>query len=312
MKSTKEITTGAMLLAIFGAILLIDRQFSFAFTYILSFIVPVVIIVYGNIYSLKNGLILSISMLLISLVLSPSILSYFYIGTGLIIGNVYNLLLKKGLNSKMIFIIISILFTAIEIVDMFIMSPLFLNITFEQTVASFEEMINNFFPQSSVFNIPNLSLIKFIKIVSIASLVLTGIMEALIIRLFVLILFKRFHVNIDSRSSKNIFELSVPLSYILFIGTSLMLFYQKVDNETLASIFIIVSSICFFILAYYGYIFSLLFLRMRYQRRAVLLLVILIILLLPISLLVLMIIGFLYGSGPLKKYLIMGVNSGKN
>ena len=301
MKNTKEITTGAMLLAIFGAILLIDRQFSFFFLDFIVFIVPVLIIIFGNMYDLKGGLILSVCVFLITLVLSPYILSYFYIFSGLVIGNVYNFLLKKKVDFKILFIVVSIIFTAVEVLNLFIISPLFLNQPFEQVINALQESLSKVIPQvyMDVLATQGISIFNLLKTLMIASLIIMGVMETLIVYLLTAVLFKRLKITEVQIINKGIIRLNPVLAYLLFAGSSLILFYNKVSGDA-SSIFIVISCVCIFILAYYGYIYLLMFLKTKYSRRAVIFLIIGIVLFFPLSAYLLMFVGFLYGAGTLK------------
>ena len=300
MKNTKEITTGAMLLAIFGAILLIDRQFSFFFLEFLVFIVPVLIIVFGNMYDLKGGLIFSVCVLLITLVLSPTIPSFFYIFSGLIIGNVYNLLLKKKVDFKVLFIIVSLVFIIVIVLEMSVINPLYFNNSLMKEIEFMLETLEKIFPSiNDTLATQGVSLRNIVKTVLMASLIITGIMETLIVYLLTTVLFKRLKIKDVQIFSKRIIVLNPVLAYILFAGASLSLFYNKV-SENLSSVFIIISCICIFILAYYGYIYTLLYLKVKYDKRAIIFLIIGIVLFLPLSIYLLMFVGFLYGAGTLK------------
>lgn len=304
MKNTKEITTGAMLLAIFGAVLLIDRQLSFLFTEVIVLAAPVLIIVFGNMYNYKDGIIFSIALLLISFILSPSIYSYFYITLGSILGNVYNFLLHKGVKSSTLLFCTVIMFIIIDICYMFIISPIFLNETFDQELVLIGESFKEFFPEELLasFNAVGLSLEDLIKAVSLASFILVGLMEGVIVHIVSIIILKRFNINVNANVG-HLFTLKPVASYILFILSALMLATPYIKNTMLASICVGVGAICLFILAYYGYIYLLMFFRVRYQKNYSLFIILGVVLLFPFSIYVLMIIGFLYGSGPLKKYL---------
>ena len=310
MKNTKEITTGAMLLAIFGAFLLIDRQFSFMLIEIIVLAAPVLIIVFGNMYNFKDGIIFSIALLLISFILSPSIYSYFYIALGAIIGNVYNFLLHKGAKSMTLLLSTIILFIAADICYTFIVSPLLLNETFEQELVLIKDAMTSAFPPEFISSISalGLSIDDLIKSVGLASFIIVGLMEGVIVHLVAIVLLKRFKIN-TPLSVKQLLTLKPAFAYALFIGSSLLLFSSRVEDSMIASIFIAIGSICMFVLAYYGYIYFLMFFRARYNKNYSLFIILGIVFLFPFSVYILLFTGFLYGAGPLKKYLTVERNS---
>ena len=55
-----------MLLAIIGALMLLDRQFSYFFDVYIVMIIPVVIIIYSAMHDIKDGAILSVCLLIIN------------------------------------------------------------------------------------------------------------------------------------------------------------------------------------------------------------------------------------------------------
>ena len=309
MKNTKEITTGAMLLAIYGAILLIDRQLSFLFTEIVVLAAPVLIIVFGNMYNFKDGMIFSIALLIISMIVSPSVYSYFYLILGSIIGNVYNFLLHKGVNTKILLLVTVILFIIADIAYMFIVSPLLLNYTFEQELVFVKETMNEVLPPEilSSFSLLGISFDDMLKTIGLISFVLVGLMEGLIVHFISILVLKRFKINISANVNQ-LLVLKPVAAYILFIGSALIFAARFIDNSMAASICIGISSVCMLVLCYYGYVFILMFLRVRYQKSYTLLVILAIVFLFPISLYFLLFIGFLYGAGPLKKYLVVERN----
>lgn len=304
MKNTKEITTGAMLLAIYGALLLIDRQFSFVLIEILALAVPVLIIVFGNLYNAKDGVFFSIAILFLAFILSPSPYTYFYIPVGIIIGNAYNFMLYKGVSSKIIMVIIIILFAIADLCYMLVISPVFIGYSFNDLLNETTEVFNK---TISMFPVElNIDINKIVKVATYTSILITGIMEGFITHIMTFFLFRRFKINKMSFSPRGILVLKPVAAYILIIGSSLSAFSFRVNNDNLTSIMFVVGSICMFILIYYGYIYILMFTRLRTRKNMALLIIFGILFLFPLSLLILMIIGFLYGAGPLKKYLIVG------
>ena len=306
MKSTKEITTGAMLLAIFGAVLLIDRYLSFMFTEIICLAAPVVIIIFGNMYNFKDGVIFSIALLLISIVLSPNVYSYFYIAIGAIVADIYNFLCDKGANPSALLLFTAIIFVIADICYMFVISPLLLHETFDQYVATLLESINQILPEEflGTFESMGLSFDQLLRSIGLASFVLTGLMEGVIVHLISSLLLKRFNIK-PQTNVNHILQLKPVPAYILFGCSALILAYPYIKNPTLASIFVIVGAISLFVLAYYGYIYFLMFLRVRYNKNYGLLVILAIVFLFPISVYILFFTGFLYGAGPLKRYLIV-------
>ena len=91
MNKTKKLTTGAMLLAIVGALMLLDRQFSYLFDVYIVMMIPVVIIIYAAMYELKDGGILCVCLGILTFIIGSSSLNYvFYVPLGIIVGLGYS------------------------------------------------------------------------------------------------------------------------------------------------------------------------------------------------------------------------------
>ncbi|MBQ1911247.1 MAG: hypothetical protein II174_06975, partial [Erysipelotrichaceae bacterium] len=64
MNQTKKMTQGAMMLAITGALILIDRMTAYWFTEFVVLIMPIVLIMYATMHTLKDGVLLSVGLLI--------------------------------------------------------------------------------------------------------------------------------------------------------------------------------------------------------------------------------------------------------
>ena len=69
MNQTKKLTQGAMMLAIIGALILVDRVAAYFFTELIVLLIPVVIIMYSTMHTLSDGMVLSVGMIIISFLL---------------------------------------------------------------------------------------------------------------------------------------------------------------------------------------------------------------------------------------------------
>lgn len=312
MKNTKEITTGAMLLAIFGAVLLIDRYLSFMFTDIISLIVPVVIIVFGNMFNAKDGLVFSIALLLMSIAIETNPQAYFFLLMGAIAGNIFNFLITKGANSFSLILTMMVVFSIAEILNQFVISSVFYGQSVYDIIFEYTELIkstignfSSFFTQE-VFDtvITQMLTNEFVAMVLIISCIITGVMEGLIVYIISIICFKRFKISVKLGFAQ-IMELKPITAYILFGLSCLMLVNRFMHHPIVSPILSGISLLSMLILAYYGYIYLLMYTRIRFNKNYALIIIIGILFFSVLSIIILFIIGFLYGTGPLKKYLVI-------
>ncbi|MBQ1378885.1 MAG: hypothetical protein IIY76_02610, partial [Erysipelotrichaceae bacterium] len=101
MNQTKKMTQGAMMLAITGALILIDRMTAYWFTEFVVLIMPIVLIMYATMHTLKDGVLLSVGLLIISFLLGNFQLTYLiYVPVGIVTGLVYAWGIKRGLDKR--------------------------------------------------------------------------------------------------------------------------------------------------------------------------------------------------------------------
>ena len=312
MNNTKKLTTGAMLLAIVGAVMLIDRQLSFIFQELIVMLAPAIIIIYATMYDLKDGAILSVSLLILGFLLG-STYTFCYMPLSIIVGMGYSFGIKKDFDKTKLMLISMGLFILGEVLITFIVTPIIGISIPEQLTAikeTYDTAMSSFNISTSSFDTIGVNLDSLILIAFVLATILMGVSEGLIIHILSMFLLTRFKIKTLNKGNFISFNLHPIVAYICFVCFASLYFMPFINNETIKLIIITLSLIGAIILAYYGYVFLMIFLRYKTGRKSVGFLVILgIILLFPFSVIVLAILGFLYGTGPLKRVLInMGMN----
>lgn len=308
MNNTKKLTTGAMLLAIVGALMLIDRQLSFLFEELIIMLAPAVIIIYSSMYKVKDGLILSISMLILTFLLG-STYSFCYMPISIIVGVGYSIGLQKNLDKTKLMIIAMGLYVLGEVVVTFIVSPI-LGIDIVTQISNMKDMYTELMNKSGygmgVFDQLGVNLDSLLLVGLVISTIFMGIAEGFIIHILSLFLLTRFKIKEVVKGGGLVsFNLHPVVAYVSFLSFMGMFFVNRIDNQTIKLIIISLAMIGTLILIYFGYGFAVVYLRLITGKKSTGLLVILgILFLFPLSLIILTIIGFLYGAGPLKNKLI--------
>ena len=95
----------------------------------------------------------------------------------------------------------------------------------------------------------------------------------------------------------------IALVFLMYIYNNFL--SDMVNNELVKYIVLCAGMMAFMVLVYFGYIYLAVYLKLRFGKNMTLFLMLGLILFFPLSLFILMIVGFLYGSGPLKKYIII-------
>ena len=307
MNQTKKMTQGAMMLAITGALILIDRMTAYWFTEFVVLIMPIVIIMYTAMHSFKDGIYLSVGLLIISFLLGNFNMTYLiYVPVGIVTGLSYGYGVKKGMDKSRLLMIAIITYVIGELLAQFILYPLFgfpVSKFLEEFRISFDQIGGmTGMSYSSVFEAIGLDFTKILVIMFVISTILMGAMEGVLIHLLSVFLLKRF--KIADLGNTNIFDIrpNPTLAYISLLMASTIFLTRFIQNETFYYIAVILAICGALVLLYYGYIFVVLF-GVIVLRRNIGALFILLCFLIPGLLFTLMIIGFLYGSGPLRRYL---------
>ena len=304
MNKTKKLTTGAMLLAIIGAAMIIDRQLSYAFTNFIVLLVPIVIATYSTMYKVSDGILLCVGLLAFT-VLFGSLTTYIYMPISIIVGVAVSIAIAKGFDRRKINFVAIITYTVAEVLVVYAIMPL-LGVSVSSQISSyietFNQMIKNFHMEASVYStIGNLN--SLMAIILVASTVLVGILEGFLTSLLTAFILKRFNIKDIGLNSPLDIKMPVWLSYTLMALTCLFMFVSNggIENETIKYIFLVVSVVASLILAYYGYFFVILYIKKMNIKVNVFLVILAIFFLFPLSYIILIVVGFLYGSGPLRK-----------
>lgn len=301
MNKTKKLTQGAMMIAIVGALILMDRLLSNWFDTIIVLIAPVVIIMYSTMYSVKDGIFVSLGVLFVTFLFGSSDFIYLiFIPVGIVTATAYSYAISKNIDRRRALLVCMITYIIGEIVATFIIYPI-LGIPLIQQINEMKELMTQM-NYTQIFEMVGFSVDKLIAIAIVVSTILTGAMEGLLIHLLSVFLLLRF--KIKNLGTINIWELkpNKVLSYISFVSMFSLFLDKRISNETLYYAIIIVTMIGAIVLIYYGYIFLILYGRIVLKKNIAPIVVLLCFFFLP-TILIMVLLGFLYGSGPLRTYL---------
>lgn len=307
MNQTKKLTQGAMMLAIVGALILIDRMTAFWFTELIVLIMPIVVIMYATMHTFKDGVMLCVGLLIISFLLGNFNMTYLiYVPIGIVTGLSYAWGVRRGMDKRRLLMTAIITYTIGELVTTYVIYPL-IGFPVAQMLAQYREAIEKTgsitgMDYSSLFSMAGIDIAKLIVILYVVSTIIMGAMEGVLIHILSVFLLKRFKIRDLGNTNLLDIKPNPPLAYVALLMASVMYLVRFLSNETLYYIGITVSICGFIILLYYGYIFVVLY-SILVLRKNIGGLIILLCFLIPGLMYMLMIAGFLYASGPLRAYL---------
>lgn len=230
-KATRKLTEGAMMVAVVGIILFINRQLGNMLEYLIYWILTFPILVYTAKYGIKDGLLPSISMLLLSfMIAAPTTIFYLFIC--IVIGLVYGGgVRKKWKNGTLlvwsgIFTFFSYLITTILFAALFGYNP-------QEDI----EMVKSFIDLLNIHT--SMDLMKMISIIVLLVAILMSVLQTMCIHMIANILLSRLRLEV--RPMKNVLVIRVPkwsgivilIIWVLFWGRNVLKLNQEVSSVLL-------------------------------------------------------------------------------
>lgn len=251
---TKAISEGAMMLAIMGVLILLNRQ-SAGFFELLLFFLSIPIIIYELKYGKRMAMILCVSTMLLSiLIATPTSIFYVFvaISTGWVYG--YGVLHDWKNQTLLIFTVLC------NLVTIYLTTIIFASI-FGYNLQEEANTLLQYLPKR---NVGGLDIVSFVKEVVIISYVGIAILQALVTHLLANQMLVRFSLKVKQMNS--IYDLHFP-KYFAFLIVGVVFLYQVSSfisfNKMFQQVLLGVYAICLFTAILNGCITILCYLRMK-------------------------------------------------
>jgi len=261
-KQVRPITEGAMMLAIIGVLLLLNRMTGQTLIGFLVFILPLPSIFYIAKYGFKQGLVLSFAILLFPILIGDFV-ALFYVGTAIVVGLAYGYGVYKDKDNGWL-ILVTAFFT---LISLFFETYLLAAFVGEDLIGEFTiiiQMLMDSLAATGTAIPPNFMTIAM----SILPLMLIGmsLAQAVATHIIAIILLQR--LKIKTRKMKPIFELIIPrrFAYLFAIGIFTNLGLTLTTNETLQIILTNIYMISTMAFCTDAFIFILIFAKLSGKR----------------------------------------------
>lgn len=307
-KNIKEIVEGAMFLGLYGTLLIVDRYlFGSLMNVILYLFLTVMIIAYG-IRNPKSkyltGMIIGVIVLIL---LFGDMMTWIFSPLGIVSGLVYVSLYLNKVDNRRIFYAMLLIFVIYEVLIGFIAKSLFL-IPIEESINSIQSIIKYVVDHSKNINAEMINIYfskHFALIMIMLSFLINGVLEAIVVTTAAKLFLKKQKYPLHPRVKFEEYHLPFWLSYLLFVILLLGIFsLNKINNYFLFCTLLLLTFLSAVVLLFYGYGAIILYFKNKFNINVGLFIVIAIILLKDIVLFVLVNIGFLYLTSPLKRYIL--------
>ena len=265
-KKSLKITTGAMVTAIFGVFLLLNRQTGNFFQEIFLFLYPIPMVAYAALYGWRSGLPVLAAMSLLSF-LFGNFTSIFYAVTQAFIGLIFGgCLYHKADMTKTLFAVMG-LSSLVSILNTVVLGFLF-GFDLNQEVAEMQAMMNSIFEQAGVAMPEMIMTTNYLKQIFVVSMVLLGIVQGFLVYEISLLVLRRLRFPVQK--PKSVFLYSPPkwtgygalLAFMLY-NTSLV---HPMENEMLQNVSLTAGIFSYLYLLCFGAIAVVLMIKVRFRR----------------------------------------------
>ena len=258
---TQELTYGAMIVAIFGVMLLINRQTGGFFSGILMFVYPIPMVAFAARYGLKDSVAVFVCTVLIAF-LFGTFTAVFYAISGSFIGMVYGscIFAKRDMNRTLI--LIMVLSAAAELIATVALATLS-GIDINTDIMAMQESMNAMFAQAGLDTASGILSFDYLRRMYIISTGFLGAMEGLVVYYLSLLILRKLRYPIQKPMPLTQYYPSRISGFIAFALTFVYSYTvaRPLSNETAQNI-LQSAGICGVIyLIFFGYIALLMFFR---------------------------------------------------
>ncbi len=311
--NVRKITDGAVMIALMGMALVLNRQFAgFLEVYFIWFL-PIPIAIYTAKHGYKNGLMVTFSVIFLSFIIS-TMTSVFYVISSCACGLVYGEGSRRGWDNLKLLLITMITALIAEIFPIFVFSGVFGYDLAEKVIMMKEtivEMLRLSGISQGMIEASLVLLERVLPAVVIAGVVFSAILEGVILHLLSVFVFRRLKMPVQKM--KAVIEIEIPkwIGYVSFLMAVGLLLVFRIDmSEKMVGIVSFFGSIGFLILVCAGYVALLLKMRVSGRKQQMLFAIMMILVLLPYSLIFLGALGFLYITTDMRQKLLQQMKGG--
>ena len=205
-RKSLTITTGAMVTAIFGVMLWLNRQSGNLFQEVFIFLYPIPMVAFAALYGPKNGIPVCASMALISFLLGD-FTTIFYAVTQAVIGLVFGGCLHDKVDMTKTLLVVMLLSAFVNILNTVVLGFLF-GIDLNEEVAQLQVMMNSVFEQTGTAVPENIMGTDTLKQIFIVSMLLAGFVQGFMVYEISLLLLRRLRFPVQK--PKSIFLIQPP------------------------------------------------------------------------------------------------------
>ena len=264
-RRVNSITYGALISALLGAFLLLNRQLAGMFDVYMLWIIPIPVIVYCLKFDVRQGFVMGIAMVLLTFIVATP-MTLFYVASSIAAGLIYAHGMNKGYSSMQLIISVIMVSLFMLVVTTVVFSSFFgysLADDIEFTRQSTEAIIKSMAAVmgDSVLENPLIKLMlshNFLLYIIMLSSVLTSVLEGILVHLLAILILKRLKMPMPP--IRPLSEIRAPLVIRVFVAAVFMLsilnMFQVPFFAKYSQIIMALVPVAYIFCCFYGYLLA--------------------------------------------------------
>ncbi|MCB7320751.1 DUF2232 domain-containing protein [Lacrimispora sp. 210928-DFI.3.58] len=268
-KKSLKITTGAMVTAIFGVLLLLNRQTGNLFQDIFLFLYPVPMVAYSAMYGLKSGVPVFLAMSFISF-LYGSFTTIFYAVTQVSIGLIFGGCLYHKVDMTKTLFAVMAMSAVVSVLNTIVLGFLF-GFDLNKEVAEMQMMMGSIFEQSGAVVPEQMMSTNYLKQMFVVSMTLLGVFQGFLVYEISLLILRRLRFPVQK--PKSVYLYAPPKWTGYAAGLAFCAYITKLakplENELLQNTVLTIGILGYLYLVCFGFISILLVLKIYFPKMGI-------------------------------------------
>ena len=274
-RQVRKLTEGAMMCALFGLVLMINRQFAGILEIFFVYVLPLPLVIYTVKHGFKSGAVCAVSICFLSLMIS-TLSSMVYSIVAVLIGLVYGELCRRKYSNGVLISVTMVLTMILEVMCCIVFAGVFGYNIYDDAKILMEAFT------ASGFDISGSLGMNFFLLIAVMSILLTGILEGVLVHVFANVLMKRLKMEIVPISPIALWNVPKWVGYVSAVcfGSNYVaqLFHA---SETIQLCTLAAGTVGSLVLVFFGYVACLMMGMVKYKKNLTLILILLFIFIWP-------------------------------
>ncbi|MBQ9328695.1 MAG: DUF2232 domain-containing protein [Solobacterium sp.] len=306
--NVRRITDGAMMCAIVGAVLLINRQLGGLFQDMFLFLFPIPMVFYSAKYGWKDSWVVYAAMCILGFILG-GVTTLFFVASESLVGLIYGGGIYAHSDTHRILLITMAAGALVNVLSTVVFASVFGYNIAEET-AEVEEIITGVFAQTGASLPATVNLSQYIMTIFVVTAILTGVLEGFVTHVLSRLLLKRLRFPVERPRPVSEYYPPKATGYLGLVGFVAYYYsiFRPFSDEIMQNVFQGLGMCGFLYLLAYGFIGILVVTALRTggHRFLGLFLGLLMMFMMPVGL---VIFGFLYITTDVHSRLMEGVQN---